>query len=334
MGTHGACPAGAAPSRRPVAASLPRSACRACAASHPSPLPLLPRTPPPAPMLPPQSSSRRASICPPPAANPVAPPPPEPKANPSTPNPIPLISDPPPQAKEIMYHKANLNRIMADYTGQPLAKIEVDTDRDRYMSPLEAKEYGIIDHIIGGEEAVFNVKGSMKRFPKVGVRGCARRGVVRMRVGGWCVGGGALRAVRCHGPRLAARRRGGWGGGGEFDVTVRNLMAAWQMPYRMCVYCPLAFVPCCCAPCPPPCSRHGNPSTQHACMLGCVCLSVCPARTPHAHRGLPSALAPLPPHRPTPAPPSHGAGQYNTDTRCPRPPRIACLPAAQGRVCD
>jgi ATP-dependent Clp protease protease subunit len=41
---------------------------------------------------------------------------------------------------------------MADYTGQPLAKIEEDTDRDRYMSPLEAKEYGIIDHIVGGEE--------------------------------------------------------------------------------------------------------------------------------------------------------------------------------------
>lgn len=30
-----------------------------------------------------------------------------------------------------MYHKANLNRIMADYTSQPLAKIEEDTDRDR-----------------------------------------------------------------------------------------------------------------------------------------------------------------------------------------------------------
>ncbi len=73
-----------------------------------------------------------------------------------------------------MYHKANLNRIIADYTLQPLKKIEEDTDRDRYMSPLEAKEYGIIDHIIGGEEAVFNIKGSLKKFPKVtsGVRLC------------------------------------------------------------------------------------------------------------------------------------------------------------------
>jgi ATP-dependent Clp protease protease subunit len=70
------------------------------------------------------------------------------------------------QAKEIMYHKATLNRIMAGYCGQPLSKIEEDTDRDRYMSPLEAKDYGIIDHIIGGEEAVFRVAGSTKRFPR------------------------------------------------------------------------------------------------------------------------------------------------------------------------
>lgn len=70
------------------------------------------------------------------------------------------------QAKEIMYHKATLNRIMAGYTKQPLSKIEEDTDRDRYMSPLEAKDYGIIDHIIGGEEAVFRVAGSTKRFPR------------------------------------------------------------------------------------------------------------------------------------------------------------------------
>jgi ATP-dependent Clp protease, protease subunit len=79
------------------------------------------------------------------------------------------------QAKEIMYHKATLNRIMAGYSGQPLSKIEEDTDRDRYMSPLEAKEYGIIDHIIGGEEAVFRVAGSTKRFPKSGSGEAAAR---------------------------------------------------------------------------------------------------------------------------------------------------------------
>jgi len=70
------------------------------------------------------------------------------------------------QAKEIMYHKANLNKIMANYTGQTIETIEEDTDRDRYMSPLEAKNYGIIDHIVGGDEAVFDLKGSTTEFPK------------------------------------------------------------------------------------------------------------------------------------------------------------------------
>merc|ERR550537_310329 len=53
------------------------------------------------------------------------------------------------QAREIMHHKANINRIMANYTGQTVEKIEEDTDRDRYMSPVEAKVYGLIDHVIG-----------------------------------------------------------------------------------------------------------------------------------------------------------------------------------------
>merc|ERR1719299_247889 len=69
------------------------------------------------------------------------------------------------QAREIMYHKTNLNRIMAAYTGQPVDKIEEDTDRDRYMSPLEAKEYGIIDQIVGGDEATFRFEDSICSFP-------------------------------------------------------------------------------------------------------------------------------------------------------------------------
>jgi ATP-dependent Clp protease protease subunit len=36
-------------------------------------------------------------------------------------------------------------------------QIDEDTDRDRYMSPLEAKQYGLIDHIIGGDDAGFKV---------------------------------------------------------------------------------------------------------------------------------------------------------------------------------
>ena len=70
------------------------------------------------------------------------------------------------QAKEIMYHKANLNKIMANYTGQTIETIEEDTDRDRYMSPLEARKYGLIDAIVGGDEAVFDLKGSTTEFPK------------------------------------------------------------------------------------------------------------------------------------------------------------------------
>merc|ERR1719379_1241265 len=70
------------------------------------------------------------------------------------------------QAREIMYHKSNLNRIMAAYTGQPVDKIEEDTDRDRYMSPLEAKEYGIIDQIISGKKAPFTDEKNTRNFPQ------------------------------------------------------------------------------------------------------------------------------------------------------------------------
>lgn len=52
------------------------------------------------------------------------------------------------QAEEILKMKARLNEIMADCTGQPIEKIEVDSDRDFFMSPLEAKEYGIIDEVV------------------------------------------------------------------------------------------------------------------------------------------------------------------------------------------
>eukprot|EP00968_Pinguiococcus_pyrenoidosus_P025581 scaffold6348_cov259-Pinguiococcus_pyrenoidosus.AAC.11 len=52
------------------------------------------------------------------------------------------------QAKEILYTKALLNGFIADYTGQPLTKIEEDTDRDFFMTPREAHEYGIIDEVI------------------------------------------------------------------------------------------------------------------------------------------------------------------------------------------
>lgn len=54
-------------------------------------------------------------------------------------------------AKQILKTRDTLNRILADHCGQPLSKIEVDTERDYYMSAEEAKEYGIIDQVITSE---------------------------------------------------------------------------------------------------------------------------------------------------------------------------------------
>jgi ATP-dependent Clp protease protease subunit len=52
------------------------------------------------------------------------------------------------QAEEIIRLRATLNQILAHHTGQDLARIEKDTDRDFFMTGDEAKEYGIIDHVI------------------------------------------------------------------------------------------------------------------------------------------------------------------------------------------
>jgi ATP-dependent Clp protease protease subunit len=51
-------------------------------------------------------------------------------------------------AKEFVKVKERLNHILIKHTGHPLAKIEQDTDRDRFMSAEEALEYGLIDHVI------------------------------------------------------------------------------------------------------------------------------------------------------------------------------------------
>lgn len=52
------------------------------------------------------------------------------------------------QAKEILYARQRLNELLAKHTGQPVDRVEEDVDRDRYMSPDEALEYGLIDRII------------------------------------------------------------------------------------------------------------------------------------------------------------------------------------------
>jgi ATP-dependent Clp protease, protease subunit len=52
------------------------------------------------------------------------------------------------QAKEILYHKQVLNQLLAEHTGQPIETIERDTDRDFFMSPTEAKQYGLVDQVV------------------------------------------------------------------------------------------------------------------------------------------------------------------------------------------
>ena len=50
-------------------------------------------------------------------------------------------------AKEILRMKQKLNEILVHHTGQPIERIERDTDRDYFMGPVEAKEYGLIDDV-------------------------------------------------------------------------------------------------------------------------------------------------------------------------------------------
>ncbi len=52
------------------------------------------------------------------------------------------------QAKEILSLKARLNEILANHTGQTVEKIAADSNRDFFMGPYEAKEYGLIDEVV------------------------------------------------------------------------------------------------------------------------------------------------------------------------------------------
>jgi ATP-dependent Clp protease, protease subunit len=52
------------------------------------------------------------------------------------------------QLEEIMRLKSHLNAILAKHTGQPLERIEKDSDRDFFMSAIQAKEYGLIDEVV------------------------------------------------------------------------------------------------------------------------------------------------------------------------------------------
>ena len=58
------------------------------------------------------------------------------------------------QAREILTLKEELNQILADHTGQSMASIGKDTDRDKYMTAIMAKEYGLIDTVVLREKGL------------------------------------------------------------------------------------------------------------------------------------------------------------------------------------
>ena len=63
------------------------------------------------------------------------------------------------QAKEILYARERINEILAKHTGQPIEKVAEDADRDRFMSPVEAIEYGLIDQVISNQTDVVGGDG-------------------------------------------------------------------------------------------------------------------------------------------------------------------------------
>jgi len=60
------------------------------------------------------------------------------------------------QAEEILKAKRLLNELLAKHTGREVEQIERETERDRYLTPIEAKEYGIVDEIVGDSESTKN----------------------------------------------------------------------------------------------------------------------------------------------------------------------------------
>jgi ATP-dependent Clp protease protease subunit len=70
------------------------------------------------------------------------------------------------QAREIIYARDRLNEILAKHTGQTVERVADDVDRDRFMSPEEAKEYGLIDHVVSHRGEVVSVDAGGARQEK------------------------------------------------------------------------------------------------------------------------------------------------------------------------
>lgn len=64
------------------------------------------------------------------------------------------------QAREILRLRSTLNNILSHHTGQPIDRIERDTDRDIFMTAREAMEYGLVDEILGGGSVEQSESGS------------------------------------------------------------------------------------------------------------------------------------------------------------------------------
>jgi ATP-dependent Clp protease, protease subunit len=59
------------------------------------------------------------------------------------------VSDIEIQAEEILKSRQVINEIIAKHTGQPVERVAKDTDRDRYLTASQAKEYGLVDEVVG-----------------------------------------------------------------------------------------------------------------------------------------------------------------------------------------
>lgn len=70
------------------------------------------------------------------------------------------VSDIEIQAREILETREVLNRILANHTGQPLEVIAKDTDRDRYLTAGQAKEYGLVDELLASPKDIDKEKAA------------------------------------------------------------------------------------------------------------------------------------------------------------------------------
>jgi len=71
------------------------------------------------------------------------------------------VSDIEIQAQEILANKKDINEILAKHCGQPIEVISRDTERDRYMTAIQAKEYGLVDEVVGHIPTAEASKGSV-----------------------------------------------------------------------------------------------------------------------------------------------------------------------------